>query len=553
MQDRPYQTAFGEAVIAAYDQGWHQQIASMATGTGKTFCFSSLFEKLRSRLSGQMLVLAHTDELCKQNYDGLVDANPTAKVSMEKAEEHADPNADIFMASVQTVGRKNTPRLAKFTNVDKVVVDEAHHTPATSYVNVLEYFGVLSEGCSKLLLGVTATPTRTDGKALGEYYKKLVYTYSLRQAIEDGFLVKVRGYRVTTNSDISKVSITAGDLNAGELIEAIDTPDRNKRVVNAWLTRCEHRKTVVYSAGIAHAQHLAEAFTEAGIEAKAVWGEDVDRKAKLQWHKDTAGSVLVNANLLIEGYNDPSISCIVIAAPTASGVKFTQMCGRATRLFDGKVDCIILTMDDIAGAHSLITLPMLMGMPAGLDLQGQSITDAVKLIEGMQDENPNVDFTKLKDLSGIKQFIEQVNLFEIRFPKEVEDNSELRWCRAVDGGYTMKIPRPVLDSTGTKVGRVRIYQNMLDKWEIEGLIKETAFHGIRDSVEEAFAVADQQIRERSPESMSLLNRKAGWTNKPATKAQRMLLSRLYGKGKQWPEDLTQGQASHFIDKRIGGK
>ena len=555
MQDRPYQTAFGEAVISAYDQGWHQQIASMATGTGKTYCFSRLFEKLRSRLPGQMLVLAHTDELCKQNFDGLVDVNPCTKVSMEKADQHADPNADIIMASVQTVGRKNTPRLKQFNNetMDKVVVDEAHHSCADSYLNVLAHFKVRDEGTKKLLLGMTATPTRTDGKSLGDIYKKMVYLYSLRQAIEDGFLVKVRGYRCTTNSDISKVSISGGDLNAGELIEAIDNPDRNKRVVKAWLDLCEHRKTVIYSVRIDHALHLAFEFKEAGIPCEAVWGVDPDRGLKLQWHKNTAGSVLVNAALLIEGYNDPSISCIVIAAPTASSVKFTQMCGRCTRLFPGKVDSIILTMDDIAGNHSLISLPMLMGMPAALDLQGQSITDAVKLIEEMQDEHSNVDFSKLKDIEKIKQFIEEVNLFEIRFPKEVEESSELRWCRAVDGGYTMKILRPKTDTTGTKPGRVRIYENVIGQWEIRGEIKERQFLGLRNSVEEAFACADQQIRERSPESMVLLNRKADWTNKPATKPQKILLSRLYGKGKAWPEDLTQGQASFWIDKRIGGK
>lgn len=555
MQDRYYQTDFGKAVITAYDKGWRQQIASMATGTGKTYCFASLYEKMRSRLPGQMLVLAHREELMKQNFDALCDENPTLKVAREDGTHKSDGTADITMASVGSLGRLNTSRLKKFNNetVDKIVVDEAHHTPADSYQNVLNHFGVLVDGTQKLLIGVTATPTRTDGKALGTTYKKLVYTYSLRQAIEDGFLVKVRGYRVITQTDITNVSMSGGDLNSTELLEAIDTPGRNSRVIDAWLERCENRKTVVYSAGIAHAQHLAEEFCTRGIEAKAVWGVDPDREAKLEWHKNSPAGVLVNADLLIEGYNDPSIACVVIAAPTASSVKFTQMCGRATRLSIGKVDCIILDVVDIAGNHSLCTLPMLMGMPAGLDLQGQSITDAVKLIEAMQEENPNVDFTKLKDLKGIKQFIEQVNLFEIRFPKEVEDNSELRWCRAYDGGFVMKVARPTTDTTGTKAGRVRIYQNLLDKWEIEGVIKEQPFHGIRDSVEEAFAVADQQIRERSPESMSLLNRKAGWTLKPVTKGQMLLLKRLYGKGKQWPADLTQGQASFFIDKRVGGK
>ena len=552
--DRPYQTECNDAVVAAYDQKWYQQIVSMATGTGKTWVFSLLYEKMKSRLPGQMLVLAHTEELVDQNIETLREVNPTLKVDKEMAEHKADPSlADIVVASVKSLGRLNTSRIAKYdmNRWDKVIVDEAHHTPAETYMRVLEAFHVL-ENTTKLLLGCTATPTRSDGLPLGEIYKKMTYVYSLRQAISEGFLVKIRGYRVVTKTDITNVHCTEGDLNRAELEMAIDCPERNRLVVDRWLELCEYRKTVVYSAGILHAQNLAMEFQNRGIPAHAIWGIDPERKAKLEWHKNTAGSVLVNDSLLIEGYNDPSISCIVIAAPTASSVKFTQLCGRATRLFDGKVDCIILDVVDICGHHSLCTLPMLMGMPANLDLRGEGLLAAVELIEAMQEENPNIDFTKLKDMHGIQQFIEQVNLFEVRFPKEVEENSEFRWVRAVDGGFVMRVPRPKFDSTGTKPGRVRIYENVLGEWEVDGLMKDKHFHGVRKSIEEIFACADQQIRQRSPESVCLVNRSAAWMAKPATKSQMKMLNRLY-RGKVWPEDLTQGQASHFIDQQIGGK
>src|ERR1019366_2309468 len=167
---------------------------------------------------------------------------------------------------------------------------------------------------------------------------------------------------------------------------------------------CENRKTVVYSAGIDHACHLADEFREAGIDAEAIWGDDPLRKEKLANHRAGTTLVLVNAQLLIEGYDDPSISCIVIAAPTGSSVKFTQMCGRATRLYPGKDDCIILTMDDDAGNHSLCTLPMLMGLPTNLDVQGHGLVEALDLIEGLQEANPNIDFTKLKNLDDIQHY-----------------------------------------------------------------------------------------------------------------------------------------------------
>jgi superfamily II DNA or RNA helicase len=552
MPERPYQEICNTNVIAAYDQNWHQQIVSMATGTGKTWVFSALYERIKSRLPGQMLVLAHTEELVDQNIDAMREVNPSLRVDKEMAEHKADPSqADIICASVKTLGRLGTSRLAKYDMAkwDKVIVDEAHHTPANSYMNILNAFGVLQDGTKKLLLGVTATPERMDGKALGAIYKKLTYVYSLRQAIDDGYLVKVRGYKVTTGTNLSNVSIEDGDFNKIELEKAIDSPERNEQVVDAWVERCEGRKTVVYAAGIEHAKHLAAQFMAHGIPSAAVWGGDPDRKAKLEWHRNTAGGVLVNAALLVEGYNDPSISCIVIAAPTASSVKFTQMCGRATRLFPGKIDCIILDMVDSSGGHSLCTLPTLMGLPSNLDMCGQSLSDTCKLIEDMQVENPSIDFTKLKSADGLQQFITEVNLFEIRFAPEVEGASDFKWSKAIDGGYVMNIPRPTKDSTGTPPGRVKIYKDMLDKWHVSGIIKSREFHGLRDSMEEAFAGADQQIRERSPESVCMVNRKASWNNDPASSAQIKILARLY-KGQKFPDDFTKGQASLWIDKKL---
>ena len=493
MPERPYQEICNTSVIAAYDQNWHQQIVSMATGTGKTWAFSALYERIKSRLPGQMLVLAHTEELVDQNINAMREVNPSLQVDKEMSTHKADPSlADVICASVGTLGRLNTSRLAKYdmSKWDKVIVDEAHHTPANSYMNILEAFGVLKDGTNKLLLGVTATPERMDGKALGAIYKKLTYVYSLRQAIDDGYLVKVRGYKITTGTNLSNVSIEGGDFNKIELEQAIDSPERNKQVVDAWLERCENRKTVVYAGGIEHAKHLAEAFQERGIPANYIHGGSPDRKELLEWHRNTAGSVLVNAQLLIEGYNDPSISCIVIAAPTASSVKFTQMCGRATRLYPGKTDCIILDMVDISGGHSLCTLPTLMGLPSNLDMCGKSLSDTCKLIEDMQAENPSIDFTKLKTADGVAQFITEFNLFEIRFPAEVEANSDFIWSKAIDGGYVMRIPLQKNDATGAKPGIVRIHQNLLDKWDIDGYIGGRGFHGLRDTVEEAFAGAE---------------------------------------------------------------
>jgi len=555
MNLRPYQESAINAVCTAYDQNWRQQILAMATGCGKTVVFSSLYEKLKSRLPGKLLILAHTEELIDQSIATMQEINPTLRIDKEMAEHKSDPSqADVVVASVATLGRLNTSRLDKFKteNFDKIIVDEAHHTPAQSYLNVLDAFQIREDGTSKLLLGTTATPSRADGKALGEIYKKMTYVYSLRQAIEEGYLVKVRGYKVSTGTSLSDVSTAGGDFNKIELEATINTPERNKAIVGAWQEKGESRSTVAFVAGIAHAKALSEAFNVTGVFAAAIWGDDPDRTAKLQAFREGGIRILVNCNVLIEGVDIPSISCVIIARPTQSSVLFTQMCGRATRLYPGKVDCIILDVIDTSGGHSLCTLPTLMGLPSNLDMCGKSLSDTCRLIEEMQAENPNVDFTKLKTADGVAQFITEFNLFEIRFPAEVEANSDFTWSKAIDGGYIMRIPLQKNDCTGVKPGIVRIHQNLLDKWDIDGYIGLRGFHGLRDTVEEAFAAADQQIRERAPASVVLVNRKASWMTKPATKGQLALLAKLY-KGKAWPEDFTQGQASFWINKRIGGK
>lgn len=230
----------------------------------------------------------------------------------------------------------------------------------------------------------------------------------------------------------------------------------------------------------------------------------------------------------------------------------SQMVGRSTRLYPDKADSIVIDIVDLSGHHSLCTLPSLLGLPGNLDLQGHGLVEVAEKIEAAQEEHDTIDFTKLKTIEGLQQYIEQVDLFAIRFPSEVTDNSEFRWVQAIDGGFVMRVPNQKADCTGVKPGRVRIYENVLGEWEIDGRLKDELFHGVRKSIEEAFACADQQIRQRTPASVCLVNRSAAWMTKPATTAQMKMLNRLY-KGKAFPEDLTQGQASQWIDKRIGGK
>jgi superfamily II DNA or RNA helicase len=575
MQERDYQLKAESSVLHEYDAGVRRMLLNLATGTGKTIVFSRLYDKLKSRLPGQMIVLAHRKELIGQNADKMRLVNPSIKVDIEMGSEHADlTSADVISASVQTLGRKDTKRIEKYTwsQIDKLVIDEAHHSTAEGYANVLDLFGAMEPGTKKLTMGFTATPQRPDGKALATVFEKIAYVYSLRKAIKDGWLVDIKGFRVNTDIDLDAVAMLAGDLAEGQLNDTVNTPGRNKQIVQAWKDTAYGRPTVAFTAGIQHAKDLSAMFRERGVAAEAVWGDDPDRAEKLQLHREGKIVVLCNCGVLVEGYDDWRISCVILARPTKSAALFAQMIGRGTRLQDGcgnlklakfvddgfieihgckpfivKYDCIVIDVVDISKRHSLQTLPTLMGLPSVLDLKGQSLLWTAEALENLQEENPTIDFTKLGSLADMKQFIEQINLFEVKFPTEIESNSELSWHPALEGGYRINIP-----TMNGENGRVRVYQNTLDLWEVEGDINDELFHATRPTMEHAFRTADTQIMQRTKTFTQLcLKQKLKSDADPATPGQLKFLHQLFSH-KIFVE-VTKGQARHLISQRIDRK
>ena len=188
-----------------------------------------------------------------------------------------------------------------------------------------------------------------------------------------------------------------------------------------------------------------------------MWGDDPERVEKLQRHVHGTTPVLCVCQLLMEGYDDPTIACVVLARPTQSPVLFSQCVGRGTRLADGKKDLIVIDVVDGTVHHSLVTLPTLMGLPNTLDIKGRPLTEAADFIEQMQTENPAVDFTKLEDIDEAKILVEKVDMFSIKFPERGGELVRVDLVRAATGGYRMLIPK---EGTG-KTGHVHIYENAL--------------------------------------------------------------------------------------------
>lgn len=535
---RPYQKQALESVCAQYAQGVKRQLIAMPTGSGKTVVFANLPSRLP--LNGQMLVLAHRDELLEQAAEKIRHWNPDLSISIEQADQYADPEADVIIASVATLGRKVSKRRERFdwSHITKLVVDEAHHATASTYRIVIDEFQ--RAGGNRLLLGVTATPNRSDGTPLAEVFDQIVFTYSMRQAITDGWLCDVIGMRVDTDTSLDSVHTVAGDFNQGELAETVNNPERNQLVVKTWLENAADRQTIVFTVDIQHAVDLAALFQAYGVKCEAVWGTDSQRAEKIERHKRGVTTVLANCGVLTEGYDDPTVSCILLARPTKSTLLFQQMIGRGTRLCEGKSNCLVIDVVDTTSRHSLATLPSLLGMPQNLNLRGESAVGVMQLLEEAQREHPNIDLSRLTDIDQLTAFIEQVDLWRtVEFAPEIVEHSNNSWHRSVDGGFVLMLPDRQ---------KVAIARNILGKWEISGMVNDKLVSGLTDTLAEALKTADEFLA-RNTNYAQLVRREAKWKDKPATEKQIATVQKLY-KGKPIPASLTKGEADNLIQAAI---
>lgn len=341
---RPYQQKARDHIHAEWENGHTRTLLVLPTGTGKTIVFASVAAD-QVRAGHRVLILAHRGELLEQAADKL--QRSTGLVS---AVEKADATClntwfRVVVGSVQTLQR--TARLERFPHdyFGTIIIDEAHHAITDGYRRILDYFG------SAKVLGVTATPDRGDMRNLGEVFDSLAFEYKLTDAIKEGYLCRIMAQTIPLQLDISSVTMSGGDYAVGDLGTALDP--YLTQIAAEMAQRCKGRKTVVFLPLIKTSQKFRDLLNAHGFRAAEVNGQSADRREVLADFDAGKYNVLCNSMLLTEGWDCPSVDCVVVLRPTKVRSLYSQMVGRGTRLSPGKTDLLLLDFLWMTDKHEL--------------------------------------------------------------------------------------------------------------------------------------------------------------------------------------------------------
>lgn len=384
---RDYQVTCRKAVLQCFREGKRKVLIVLPTGGGKTMVFSDIMRCLFPRRS---MVLAHRKELIWQAHEK-VKSVCGYEVDVEMGDLSARASNDLLgrvhavVSSVQTqnAGNDGNGRMQKFAPEDfgLLVIDEAHHATSPSYRRIIDWY---MRNPDLYVLGVTATPDRSDEESLGKIFDTVAFNYEIREAIDDGWLVPIKQQMAHVEIDLSGCRTTAGDLNGADLNRVMTAEKPLLGVADATFNIIGNRSTLVFTSSVVHAQMLCEIFNryQPGV---ATWvcgeTEEDERDKRNKKFKNGEIQILCNCGTHTEGFDSPRVEVVVMARPTKSRALYAQMVGRATRPLTGVVDvegftvadrhaaiaasgkpaCLVLDFVGNAGRHKLMTTADLLG------------------------------------------------------------------------------------------------------------------------------------------------------------------------------------------------
>ena len=323
MKLRPYQQQAKDAIFSEWENGIKKTLLVLPTGCGKTIVFAKVAEEC-VKGGSRVLILAHRGELLDQAADKIGKSTGLG-CATEKAEQTCLGSwFRIVVGSVQSMMREK--RLNQFPNdyFNTIIIDEAHHCISDSYQKVLRHFPDAE------VLGVTATPDRGDMQNLGTVFESLAYEYTLPKAIKEGYLSPIKAVTIPLKIDMSAVGVQAGDFKSGDIATALDP--YLESIAEEMKKYCSNKKTVVFLPLVKTSQKFRDILNNHGFKAAEVNGDSKDRAEILEAFDKDQYNVLCNSMLLTEGWDCPSVDCIVVLRPTKVRSLYCQMVGRGTRL-----------------------------------------------------------------------------------------------------------------------------------------------------------------------------------------------------------------------------
>lgn len=285
------------------------------------------------------------------------------------------------------------------------MVDEAHHSISDSYQSVINGLGFSESSSSKLLLGVTATAGR---EGLGDIFERITFNRSISTMINAGYLAPVVGRKILTNFSLEKIRIQNGDFSVSDLAEVVNTHERNQFIVKKFQEYACERKSIAFCVDVQHCKDLATAFKTHGIDCVPVWGDMLpeERKGALSDLKHGRIQVATSCGVLTEGFDESSISCVIMARPTKSQVLYTQSVGRGLRIHPLKENCLVLDFTDLH--HNLDSIMNLSNLIPGAIQDEESQESGVQEKEEI-DRTPKItaleEIDKVFDILGRQNFI----------------------------------------------------------------------------------------------------------------------------------------------------
>lgn len=313
----------------------HSQLISMPTGTGKTITFLSLAKKLNKKT----LILVHREELLRQTYEkaklcGFKEEN----ISIISAEKKEKLNI-LNLAMVQSLSRNLEKYLPE--DIEMIIVDEAHHSTANSYINVFKHFKIFET--NKLIFGFTATPLRGDKDHLGKIFHCHSFKMTLSEATQNGYIVPVHGLRIEIDKSLQEIDTHQGDYDLSQLDGVMNCDSINNLIAE----KCKNLQkipSIIFCTSVNHAEELSKKLRECKRKAISVSYKTPKKTLERIFKRLEEGRIefITNAVKLSEGFDHPAIQSVILARPTRSPVLYKQMIGRGLRNYKNKHDCFVL-------------------------------------------------------------------------------------------------------------------------------------------------------------------------------------------------------------------